>query len=105
VEPGCIQTPIWEKSTKQSHQIFEELPQDMKALYEKDIEVVLKEIETAAASAIPVNRVVRAVTHALSARRPKLRYPVGVRILTTVLPFIPQRLLDRIFRWKLGLKK
>ena len=105
VEPGCVQTPIWEKSSQTASQIFGELTPEMKTLYEKDIEKVLEVIQKSAESAMPVERVVHVVVHALTARRPKLRYPVGfdTRIIARLLPFIPTRLIDRACRKALKL--
>lgn len=105
VEPGCVQTPIWEKSTQAAGQIFADLTPEMKTLYEGDIETVIKAIEKSAALAMPVNRVTRVVVHALTARRPKIRYPVGIgaRILSRLLPFLPARVIDYACRRELDL--
>lgn len=100
VEPGCVQTPIWEKTNEKSKQFFAELSPEMKELYGQYTEIILEEIRKAATSAMPVDRVTRAVVHALTARRPKLRYPVGIstRLLTRLLPLLPTRLIDRVCR-------
>lgn len=105
VEPGCVETPIWEKSSKTAGQISEDLTPEMKTLYGKDMERVLEEIQKCAASAIPVKCVVRAVVHALTARRPKARYLVGTaaRIQARLHSLVPTWLVDRLFRWALGI--
>ena len=55
--------------------------------------------EHEAATAMPVGRVVRAVVHALCARRPRTRYPVGFRSRLAV--FVLGRLPDRLRDWAL----
>jgi hypothetical protein len=54
---------------------------------------------------MPVERVVRAVVHALCARRPRTRYPVGAGIGATIflLKFLPDRLRDALVRRAMGL--
>jgi len=56
-------------------------------------------------NAMPVDRVVRAVRHALSAKRPRTRYPIGFR---THLAFwaarhLPDRLRDWFLLRELGM--
>ena len=55
--------------------------------------------------AIPPERVARAVGHALEARRPKTRYPVGLdsRAQSFLRHVLPDRLRDRINRWVMHL--
>lgn len=105
VEPGCVETPIWEKTSKVADRVFSDLTPAMKELYEKDIKRVLEEIEKSAASAMPVERVVRVVVHALTARRPKIRYLVGTatRIQARLISLFPTCLVDRVLRRALGL--
>ena len=58
-----------------------------------------------AAQAMPAGRVVRAVIHALCARRPKTRYPVGAKTWGVVLGlrFLPTGIRDWIVRRNLGM--
>jgi NAD(P)-dependent dehydrogenase (short-subunit alcohol dehydrogenase family) len=74
VEPGPVRTPIWEKAKADSLRIHERMPPEAEALYGDDLAAFQKAVERAAASGAPVERVVRCVVHALSARRPKTRY-------------------------------
>ena len=48
---------------------------------------------------------VRAVVHALTARRPKTRYPVGMEtfLLFRAVKWVPDRLWDRFVRNSMGL--
>ena len=64
--------------------------------YGQAMKVVRKVINQSAQNAAPVDDVVRAVIHALTARRPKTRYPVGRWAATTIWLFklLPDRLRD-----------
>lgn len=78
VQPGAIQTPIWEKSKSAADEIIEKLPERAHELYGGAIEKVQGLVEERSGSAAPVEKVAKAVHHALSARRPKTRYRVGL---------------------------
>ena len=55
--------------------------------------------------AMPVDKVVRAVLHALSARRPKTRYYINLQTRLLFRPFklIPDRIRDWFIRRGIGL--
>ena len=83
VEPGPIETPIWQKTSETASRMSEQITPDQMALYAAELDPLYKAVEQAARSALPVEHVVRAVVHALTAKRPKTRYYVGrtVRIV------------------------
>ena len=56
-------------------------------------------------AALPVDSVVRCVVHALTARRPSARYPVGLKVnlLLRAYKWIPDRIWDWIVQRSLGL--
>jgi NAD(P)-dependent dehydrogenase (short-subunit alcohol dehydrogenase family) len=105
VEPGCVDTPIWGKSRSAWDDLARRLPPEAEALYAADIRAVCRATDAMAASAIPVERVVRAVVHALTARRPKTRYPVGLNahLIARLWGLMSDRLHDRLMRRALGL--
>ena len=105
VEPGSIATPIWDKSFAAADQLEAETAAEGLALYEADLAAVRKAGRLLAEGALPVDRVVRAVIHALTARRPKTRYPVGMEtfLLFRAVKWVPDRLWDRIVRNSMGL--
>jgi NAD(P)-dependent dehydrogenase (short-subunit alcohol dehydrogenase family) len=74
IEPGPIQTPIWEKSYSKADEMCDRLSEKALDLYGKDIEAVRKSTEQSARHARPVSTVAERVVHALSAKRPKFRY-------------------------------
>ena len=59
-----------------------------------------------ARGAEPVERVVRAVVHALTAKRPKTRYFIGLRARMPfkILKMVPDRFRDWLIRKAIGLR-
>jgi len=106
IEPGPVKTPIWEKSRTDWDRRRLKFPPEADVLYGDTIKAVENACGRMADSAIPVSRVVRATLHALTARRPRIRYPVGreARSMTLLARIVPDRLRDRLVRSSLGLK-
>jgi NAD(P)-dependent dehydrogenase (short-subunit alcohol dehydrogenase family) len=75
IEPGSIDTDIWTKGLDPS--VRARLGPAGEVLYRRGLDFADKEGHRAAKAAIPVDAVVKAVDHALNARRPKRRYLVG----------------------------
>lgn len=90
IEPGCIATPIWSKSLKEADNLLSRLPTRSIDLYGPQLQRVKNALTASAKRGIPPIEVVKAVTHALTAKEPKTRYVVGrdarLRILLKVLP-------------------
>ncbi|MGA2030927.1 MAG: SDR family oxidoreductase [Thermoguttaceae bacterium] len=107
VEPAGIATPIWKKSFSATTRLTAELPEEVVALYDADLKAIERLAPRLIASALPVEKVVRAVLHALTARRPKTRYPVGWKshLAFTAKRWLSTRLIDRILRQQMGLPK
>jgi NAD(P)-dependent dehydrogenase (short-subunit alcohol dehydrogenase family) len=97
VEPGAIATPIWEKSKTEGLGSTAAYSDSMKELYGASLLKLSKRIEDIAKNAAPVSVVTKAVEHALLARRPRTRYPVGKGIKATalLLNVIPDEWVDR----------
>ena len=97
VEPGGIATPIWEKSRAKAADLARTLPPQARELYGWAFDAMRKVAADSAKRASPVELVVKAVAHALTAKRPKTRYLVGrdARIRAG-LQRLPDRLRDRI---------
>jgi NAD(P)-dependent dehydrogenase (short-subunit alcohol dehydrogenase family) len=105
VEPGSVATPIWEKSRAAADAMAEEAPPEALELYAADI-ARFREVSTKAGeAAMPVEKVVRVVVHALTARRPRTRYPVAAdtRMAIAIFRFLPDRVRDWLIRRQLGL--
>jgi len=77
VEPGVIQTPIWDKARRRASENRSAAPPHLLELYASAIERLERVLEQIPERGIPPDRVARAVEHAITARRPRTRYPVG----------------------------
>jgi NAD(P)-dependent dehydrogenase (short-subunit alcohol dehydrogenase family) len=106
VEPGKIATPIWEKGETSGQEIWDGLPQAAHDLYAPLVEARKRRAERRRRTSlgIPPEKVAIAVAHALTARRPKIRYVVGkdARIAFALAQLLPTRVLDRILIRKAG---
>ncbi len=105
IEPGPIATPIWEKSFAAADRLANAIPRGSMALYEPDLAVVRKNIAKIASQAEPVQVVVRAVVHALTAPNPKTRYFLHYRnrFLFHGFKIVPDAFRDWIVRRVMGL--
>ena len=107
VEPVSIKTPIWEKTEVEADELAKKAPPQLEELYGADLAAFRAETHRLAEHGLPVERVVRAVVHALTARRPKTRYPVGAQAKWGIfaLQFVSDRTRDWIVRRAMGLKR
>lgn len=95
LEPSTVATPIWEKSTAKAEELAEQFPEQCHELYGECMTAVGQLSQVSATRAVDPSLVVEKVVHALTARRPKARYPVGsgARQLS-LLEKLPTRLRD-----------
>jgi NAD(P)-dependent dehydrogenase (short-subunit alcohol dehydrogenase family) len=104
IEPGDVETPIWDKTQRYADELEARLPEDGKRFYGDLIPRVRERLEKSSRSASSPEGCARAIEHALAARRPKIRYLVGVdaRIQAALARWLPDRwrdaLLDRLLR-------
>ncbi len=77
VQPGAVDTPIWGKGEQDFAAIDDKLGSEAQELYGKGITGLQRRLDSAAARGIDPIHVARAVAHALTSPRPKIRYPVG----------------------------
>ncbi len=106
IEPGSVKTPIWDKAHGEAQRVLEAMTPQAEILYGEDMRVMREASLRLAARGMPVERVVRAVVHALTALCPKARYPLGAqtRLAFFALPFLPEKVRDWLVRRSLGLK-
>ncbi|MFH1266590.1 MAG: SDR family NAD(P)-dependent oxidoreductase [Planctomycetota bacterium] len=105
VEPDSVVTPIWDKLDAGARDLASGTPPEARPQHEEDLLQMRRATHRMTKNAMPVDRVVRAVRHALSAKRPRTRYPVGFR---THLAFwaarhLPDRLRDWFLLRELGM--
>lgn len=106
VEPSSVATPIWEKGQRAADSVRGDLtPQDLE-LYGEPIERFGELLGKTASRGVPPEKVARVVAHALTARRPRTRYPVGAdtRVMATLGRLLPDRVRDRIIARASGLR-
>jgi NAD(P)-dependent dehydrogenase (short-subunit alcohol dehydrogenase family) len=106
VEPGSIDTPIWERGEASADASLAGSPR-MQELYGPAIERYRKVIRDTAERGIPPEKVAAKVQHALEARRPRTRYLVGIdaHVQARLMPLLPTPLVDRIVAAFMGFPK
>lgn len=104
IEPGSIQTPIWEKSRLTLETELENWPAELKTLYGSAMRQVKEASLRSGEKGISPTEVANAVLHALTAGCPKARYPIGNDAqFRRYFSWLPDRLKDWIITRKLGL--
>ena len=98
VQPGRVATPIWDKSLAKADELLAGFPQQAHALYGGAMERQKRAAAKAAKAGIPPEMVAEAVAQALTAEKPKTRYPVGreARLGTLLARVLPDSLMDRV---------
>jgi len=98
IEPGAVKTEIWRKGTAQIDGLKETLPAEVRGRYASAITGMEKFTSMASRRGVSADKVAKAVEHALFARRPRARYPVGpdARILIALRWLLPDSLFDRL---------
>ena len=100
VEPGDIATPIWDKSINDIEESMQRWPQGVNELYGPALDAMRRRAQRR--TGIPPIHVARAVEHALTAPRPKIRYRVGRDAkLVRLFALLPERLRDWIIASRL----
>jgi NAD(P)-dependent dehydrogenase (short-subunit alcohol dehydrogenase family) len=98
IEPGSIDTPIWERGLRTADEVAERAPAEQEALYGEAIDDLREAARRAAQRGIAPEKVAVAIERALTARRPRTRYLVGLdaRGQALISRLLPDRLVDRI---------
>src|SRR5687768_8580070 len=98
VEPGAIATRIWEKGTAAADETMANAPPEAEEFYGPTIAAIRAQAQQAAEKAIPPEEVAKAVEHALTADKPRTRYPVGsdAKQRIRIAGLIPDRAFDAL---------
>ncbi|MBV9291683.1 MAG: SDR family NAD(P)-dependent oxidoreductase, partial [Frankiales bacterium] len=97
IEPGSIDTPLWQKGNELADEQLAKLSTEQRARYATQIKGARKAADFAAAHGIPPERCAAVIEQAMTARRPKGRYLVGRDArLQAVMAMLPVRLSDRM---------
>lgn len=96
VEPGAVDTPIWEKGLALADEATGEMPPEARRLYAPYIEAARRSGEQAGRRGIAPERVAEAIAHAVRSPRPKTRYLVGrdARLYASAMRLLPDRAID-----------
>lgn len=105
VEPGAIQSQIWQRATMSATRTLGGVAPESLARYAHLLSRMQDVMQKAAARAIPAETVARVVADALTASRPRARYLVGddARFRAMLKWILPDRVQDRLLAWFLGL--
>lgn len=104
VEPGSIDTPIWDRGSGHADQIEERSPR-VRELYGGAVDKYRTVVKQTAERGIPPEKVAATIEHALDARRPRTRYLVGIdaKVQARLRHVVPTRVMDRIIARAMGL--
>lgn len=99
VEPGTIETPIWDVSLSSAETMLGEAPPELERYYGPTLDGLRRRIRKGMRG-LPPDAVARAVQHALTADRPRTRYLVGrdARMRLLLQRTLPDRVRDALVR-------
>jgi NAD(P)-dependent dehydrogenase (short-subunit alcohol dehydrogenase family) len=105
LEPGFIESQMHEKNRRATRELLGALSAEANKKYGAAIERLRENDERQSATAAPASDVADAVHRAISARRPRTRYPVTreAKLLAWIGCFLSDRTRDRIFGRMVGL--
>jgi NAD(P)-dependent dehydrogenase (short-subunit alcohol dehydrogenase family) len=103
VQPGNVDTPIWNKGRGQKDSLIARAPQ-VRDYYEKHLNALASLSENQKRTGIDPVIVARAVLHALTARKPRARYAVGSPAgwMRRIFTSLPEHVRDRTLMRRMG---
>lgn len=106
VEPDTVATPIWRKLDTQLEALTQQADPLAADRYRDDLWRVRRTALRMERAGLDVSAAVRAIRHALCARRPKARYPVGLRTRLAIVgkALLPAGVMDWFLRKGVGLR-
>ncbi len=107
VEPGLIATPMGDKLVRDTATSTQAWPSAARQRYAAAFQAFVQTMAEHSRAGSSPTIVAGAIVHALSAPRPRTRYPVGTNAgrMTTLARLLPDRLLDRILLSFFGLPR
>jgi NAD(P)-dependent dehydrogenase (short-subunit alcohol dehydrogenase family) len=99
VEPAMTDTDLWRKAPETLEAEAAEMSAEHRALYAEHLDGMRKTVPRMQKMAKPVDTVAAAIEKALTAARPRARYPVGadVRVQSALSGVTPDRVKDAAF--------
>ena len=100
VEPAQTDTDMWRTADDMVEQTEAALTSEQRDLYARHIAGMKKMIPLSQRMAVPTEKVSAVVEEALTARRPRARYVVGVgpKLQVALMTNLPTRVRDRVLR-------
>lgn len=100
IEPGAVQTPLWDKAREASLQINRDLPAAGRREYDGFIQKAVENLTGSTSSGLSPDRVAVVVEKCVARRNPPLRRLVGVdaRLAAALNALLPEKMLDRLIR-------
>lgn len=111
IEPGVIATPIWEKSLAKADEIWNQSSSEVHHLYSSARDAIQNKTnqitKNGGKNGLPAEVVAKTVTKALTTKKPKTRYVIGLdaKLGIGLAKIIPDRLFDKFISRYLGLPK
>jgi NAD(P)-dependent dehydrogenase (short-subunit alcohol dehydrogenase family) len=98
IEPGAIDTGIWDKSVDKSEDLKKNLAPEILNVYGRAIDSLVRGVKKVASDAAPVEWVTSAVLDAMTKQDPNPKYLVGkmIRVQAILANFLPSRQLDQL---------
>jgi NAD(P)-dependent dehydrogenase (short-subunit alcohol dehydrogenase family) len=98
VEPGSIDTQIWSKGNEQIRERVEELPEDARRLYGRQLSRFGEVINETASRGIPPEKVAEVIHKAIASDNPRHRYLVGTdaKIGARLKGTLPDRVFSKL---------
>lgn len=102
IEPGSVATPIWEKGNELIDGV--EIPEELEQYYGHVPKAMEKTLRDTAKRGVPPERVAKVIEGALSARRMRARYLIGLdaHAMVWASRLLPDLVFDRLLRRAVG---
>lgn len=102
IEPGSVATPIWEKGNELIDGV--EVPEELQQYYGHVPKAMEKTLKDTARRGVPPERVAKTIERALSAKRMRARYLIGVdaHAMVWASRLLPDLVFDRVLRRAVG---
>ncbi len=106
VIPGNISTPMWKKSGDATKELLESLPEVAQELYGPMMDNIGRTVEKMAGKGLPPEAAAKVVFKALTAKKPRTRYIVGLDAVFQVImsKFLGIKIRDALVWLSLGKK-
>ncbi|MGZ3561654.1 MAG: SDR family oxidoreductase [Vulcanimicrobiaceae bacterium] len=97
VEPGSVKTPIWRKGRDSKDDLVRRLPPEAATHYPGVVDALMRQTEREERSGMPAERVSEAILHALTSRKPRAYYLLGMPArLGSIISLLPAGFRDRL---------